>query len=81
MILLAEARRDAEIIKGQGDADAIEILSSVANKDPDFFRFYKSMNAYRSTFSKDSSNFILSSDNPFMHYSNLHNTSKTHNKK
>src|SRR6185369_10790512 len=44
--LLAEARKNAEITRGEGDATATKIYAEAFNRDPDFFKFYRSMQAY-----------------------------------
>jgi membrane protease subunit HflC len=49
-IILAEAYRDAQRIKGEGDAKSAAIYSAAFSQNPEFFSFYRSMEAYRSTF-------------------------------
>lgn len=46
-VVLADARRQAEILRGEGDASRNTILGQAYGKDPDFFRFYRSLDAYR----------------------------------
>ena len=65
-ILLAEAKKTSEIIKGAGDAAAVEIFANAANKDPKFFSFYRSLQAYENVFNTNGSSIVLSSDSPFM---------------
>lgn len=67
-VILAEANRDAQIIKGQGDREATEIYAKAFNKDKDFYSFLRSMEAYRTTFSDDTSAMILSPDSAFLKY-------------
>ena len=46
-IIKAEAKRDAEKIKGEGDAEAILILATAMEKDPEFYNFQRTLQAYR----------------------------------
>ena len=46
-IIKAEAKRDAEKIRGEGDAEAITILANAMEKDPEFYSFQRSLNAYK----------------------------------
>ena len=46
-VLIAEAQREAEILRGQGDAEAIRIFAEAFGQDPEFFDFYRSLQAYR----------------------------------
>ena len=67
-ILLAEANRDAQQIKGSGDAQATNIYAQAFNKDREFFRFYKSLDAYENTFTDKSDLFIVDPGSEFMQY-------------
>jgi membrane protease subunit HflC len=67
-ILLAEADRDAEQTRGEGDAKAAEIYAKAFNKDPEFFAFYRSLNAYRQTFNDQNDVILLGSDSDFFKY-------------
>jgi len=67
-ILLAEADRDAEQTRGEGDAKAAEIYAKAFNKDPEFFAFYRSLNAYRQTFNDENDVILLGSDSDFFRY-------------
>ena len=51
-ITLANAYRDAQQIKGQGDAEAARIYAEAFGRDPQFAKFYRSLEAYKSTFNK-----------------------------
>ena len=66
-ILLADAQRDADIVKGQGDKEAIKIYADAFNKDKDFYAFIRSMQAYKNALSSDTQ-LILSPDNAFLKY-------------
>lgn len=67
-IILAEAKKQSEILKGNGDAEVIKIFSSAISVDPEFFNFYRSLEAYKNAFKSDNSSMVISSDNPFMRY-------------
>ncbi len=67
-VLLAEAQRDAQRLRGEGDARAIKIFADAFGKDPDFFEFYRSMEAYRNALDKDNTTLILSPDSEFFDY-------------
>ena len=51
-VVLAEAYRDAQNIKGSGDAQANELYAKAFSKDPEFAKFYRSLDAYRQSFNK-----------------------------
>jgi membrane protease subunit HflC len=67
-ILLAEAQQKAEIIKGEGDAEASKIYASAFGRDVDFYKFYRTMQAYRETIKKEDTKLILSPNNGFFRY-------------
>lgn len=67
-VMVAEARRQSEILRGEGDAKSIEIYANAFGQDKDFFSFYRSMQAYRKTFSKEGTSLVLSPDSEFFRY-------------
>jgi len=67
-VILAEAFRDAEKIKGEGDARASQIYSEAFGKNPEFYKFYRSLEAYRNTFNKQSDVMVLDSNSEFFKY-------------
>jgi membrane protease subunit HflC len=67
-VILAEAYRDAETIKGEGDAKATQIYAQSFGKNPEFYRFYRSMEAYRATFKARSDVLVLDSNSEFFKY-------------
>ena len=67
-VILAEAFRDAEKIKGEGDAKASEIYASAFGKNPEFYKFYRSLEAYRTTFKNHSDVMVLDSSSDFFKY-------------
>lgn len=67
-VLLAEAERDAQTLRGEGDAEATRIYGAAANRDPGFFAFQRSLEAYRESFKKGDSVIVLEKDDPFLEY-------------
>lgn len=67
-IIIADAKKQSEILKGEGDAAAVKIFSRVVNLDPEFFAFYRSLEAYKNVFKKETSSFVISTDSKFMKY-------------
>ncbi|TAK98242.1 MAG: protease modulator HflC, partial [Aquabacterium sp.] len=64
-IIVAEAYRDAQKIKGDGDAKASAIYAEAFGKDPQFAQFYRSLEAYRSTFRSKTDVMVLDPSNEF----------------
>ena len=69
-IIIAEAEKQAQIIRGQGDKEATEIWNKAAGADPQFYAFYRSLEAYRNSLGKDNNSFILSPESEFFKYFN-----------
>jgi len=67
-VLVAEAERDAQILRGEGDAARNKIYANAFGKDPEFFAFYRSMQAYETGLKGDSTTMILSPDSDFFRY-------------
>ncbi len=67
-ILLAEARRKAEAIRGNGDGEAIKIYADAFGRDSKFFKFYRSMQAYEKTFVDKDTTMILSPESEFFNF-------------
>jgi membrane protease subunit HflC len=67
-VILAEAYRDAEKIKGDGDAKASQIYAETFGKNPEFYKFYRSLEAYRATFRSHSDVMVLDSNSEFFKY-------------
>ncbi len=67
-VLLAEAKRDAEILRGQGDAEAIQIFAEAAGQDPEFYAFYRSMQAYLEALTDDTTSYVLSPASEFFRF-------------
>jgi len=66
--LMANARTKADKIRGDGDAQASQIYSADYSRDPEFFRFYRSLNAYREALSGKNKVLVLRPDSEFFRY-------------
>ena len=66
-VLLAEAERQAEVLRGQGDAEAASIWAEAVSKAPEFFAFTRSLEAYRKV-TAHNSRLFLTPDSPFLKY-------------
>lgn len=69
-VLLAEAYRDAEQQRGEGDAQATDIYAQAYGKSPDFYSFYRSLEAYRHSFGAKDDVLVLQPDFQFFRYFN-----------
>ena len=69
-VILAEAYRDSERLRGEGDARSAEIYASAFGKDAEFYKFYRSLNAYRSSFGSKNDVLVLEPDSDFFKYFN-----------
>jgi membrane protease subunit HflC len=69
-ILLANAYRDGQIIRGQGDARAAEIYANAYSKDGEFYAFYRSIDAYKTALGKSGDLLVLDPNNEFFRYLN-----------
>jgi membrane protease subunit HflC len=67
-VLLAEAQAQADILRGQGEQDAIRIFADAFQQDPQFFQFYRSMQAYREAFSSGETRLLMSPDSEFFRF-------------
>jgi membrane protease subunit HflC len=67
-VITADATRESEILRGQGDAQKTKILGDAYGQDPDFFAFYRSMQAYQESLGGSSTTMVLSPTSEFFHY-------------
>lgn len=67
-VLLAEAQKQAQILRGEGDGNAIRIFAEAFGTDIDFFTFYRSMQAYRESLGGEDTTMVLSPDSDFFRY-------------
>lgn len=67
-VLLAESQAQADTLRGQGDQEAIGIFAEAAQRDPGFWSFYRSMQAYREAFSEGETRLVLTPDSEFFRF-------------
>jgi membrane protease subunit HflC len=67
-VILAEAYRDAQKTKGEGDARASAIYSAAFGRNPEFYSFYRSLEAYKQTFKNKSDVMVLDPSSSFFKY-------------
>lgn len=67
-VILAEAYRDAQRIKGEGDAKAAAIYAKAFEANPEFYAFYRSLEAYRQSFKGKSDVLVLDPNSEFLRY-------------
>ncbi|MCC5794445.1 MAG: protease modulator HflC [Chromatiales bacterium] len=72
-IILAEAFREAERVRGAGDARAAQIYASAFNQDPEFYSFFRSIQAYRNSLGRDSDLLVIGTESEFFRYLNQAN--------
>jgi membrane protease subunit HflC len=66
-VILAEAQRQAQVLRGQGDADATRIFAEAFNRDPQFYSFYRSLQAYRQAIGEGTT-LVLTPESEFFRY-------------
>ena len=69
-IILADAYSTSEQIRGEGDAQAASIYASAFTRDKEFYKFYRSMNAYKKSFSSKSDVLLIDTDSDYFKYMN-----------
>ena len=69
-VILAEATKKSEILRGKGESEAVNIYAGAFEKDPDFYSFYRSMQAYGNVLGEDGTTMILSPDSEFLEFFN-----------
>lgn len=67
-VILAEATRQSQILRGQGEADANKIYAEAFSADPQFFAFYRSLHAYKEALGEQNTTYLLSPDSDFFRY-------------
>jgi len=67
-VIKAEATRESSILRGEGDAEKTKTLGEAYSQDPDFFAFYRSMQAYQDTFADGNGTVVLSPSSDFFKY-------------
>lgn len=71
--LVADAQRDSEILRGQGDAERNRIFAEAFKRDPGFFAFYRSMNAYTTALNSPDTTLVMSPNSEFFRYFDTRN--------
>ncbi len=69
-VLLAEATRKSEILRGEGESQSISIYADAFERDSGFYSFYRSMQAYKNVLGEDGTTMILSPDSQFLEFFN-----------
>ena len=67
-VILADAQRNGQKLRGEGDAQAIDIYAKAYDQDKDFFAFYRSLQAYRDAFAGNNTSFVLNPNSSFFRY-------------
>ena len=67
-VILAEAQRDAQTVRGDGDAQSIRIYADAFGQDKEFFAFYRSLQAYRDALTGHGTSFVLTPDSSFFRF-------------
>ena len=67
-IIIADAYRDAQKIKGEGDAKSTSIYGQAFGQNPEFYAFYRSLEAYRSSFKSKSDVLVVEPNAEFFRY-------------
>ncbi|HTJ64035.1 MAG TPA: protease modulator HflC [Alphaproteobacteria bacterium] len=76
-VILADAKRQSDILHGEGDAQATQIFAESFGRDPDFYAFYRSLEAYKKAMGGDDTQFVLSPNSDFLRYFNRPDAGKT----
>ena len=67
-VIMANAERDAQVLRGEGDATAARIYAQAYGKDPAFYAFHRSLEAYRKAFDGGNAAIVLDESDPFLQY-------------
>ena len=67
-VIIAEAQRDAQILRGEGDNTALKLMAEATSQDPDFYGFYRSLEAYRKSLNGNDTTMVLSPNGEFFRY-------------
>jgi membrane protease subunit HflC len=67
-VILANAQREAENVRGRGDAESADIYAKSFGKNPEFYAFQRSLQAYQSSFEKTQDTLVLKPDSDFFKY-------------
>jgi membrane protease subunit HflC len=67
-VLIAEAQAQSDVLRGQGEQEAIRIVAEAFSKDLDFFQFWRSMQAYREAFSEGNTRMVMTPESEFFRF-------------
>lgn len=70
VVILADTQRQSQITRGEGDSESVRIYADAYNKDPDFFAFYRTMQAYRNALANSDTTLVLTPDSDFLRFFN-----------
>lgn len=68
VVIVAEAERDSDILRGQGEGEMNRIFADAFGRDPEFFAFYRTMQAYEQALGSNDTTMVLSPDSEFFRY-------------
>ena len=68
LVILADAQREAQKVRGEGDAEVARISASAYGQDAEFYAFYRSLEAYKASFSDGKSTMVIDPDSEFLKY-------------
>ena len=68
VVIVSEAKRESEIIRGEADAERNAIFAAAFGEDPEFFEFYRSLNAYANSIRGSNSTMVMSPNSEFFDY-------------
>ena len=68
VVIVSEAKRESEIIRGEADAERNSIFAAAFGEDPEFFEFYRSLNAYEKAITGSNSTMVMSPTSEFFNY-------------
>ena len=68
MEIVSDARRDAEIIRGEADAETTRLLAEAFGRDPEFYEFVRSLKAYEGSMTGKNTTIVLNPDSEFFDY-------------
>ena len=67
-VLLAEAQAQSDVLRGEGEQEAIGIVAAAFGRDIEFFQFWRSMQAYREAFSEGHTRMVMTPDSEFFRF-------------
>lgn len=75
-VIVAEAQQRSDVIRGEGEAERNKVFAEAFGKDPEFFSFYRSMQAYEASIKPGDTRMVLTPDSPFFRFFNGANTQR-----